>query len=276
MHIESRKLKNTTKVFATGLAAFALIGSMSACATSATTETATPSATAAAPAAWSYSGANGPDAWGTLDPAYATCADGTAQSPIDITTTTPADLPNITFNYVAGEAGIFNNGHTVEAEPLMEGEDAITLDGVDYAFKQFHFHAPSEHAVNGTHYPLEVHFVHKTEDGKIAVVGVFVQEGAANPAWDPFIADIATATEDPEANKVQIDWAALLPTDQTTVRYDGSLTTPGCAEGVKWNVMTTPITMSADQIAAFAAAYDNNARPVQPVNGRVVTLDSTP
>lgn len=235
-----------------------------------------PTETAAAtPAAWSYEGANGPDAWGTLDPSYVTCVDGTAQSPIDIVPSAEADLENITFNYVAGEAGVFNNGHTVEAEPMNEGEDTIVLDGATYPFLQFHFHAPSEHAVNGEHYPLEVHFVHKTEAGDIAVVGVLIEEGKANKAWQPFVDLIASATDNPEDSLTELDWAAMLPAVQTTYRYDGSLTTPGCSEGVKWNVMTTPISMSAEQIAAFVGAYANNARPVQPLNDREVVLDSS-
>ncbi len=189
---------------------------------------------------------------------------------------TTADLTNIVFNYKADEAGIFNNGHTVEAEPLTEGENSIVLDGLTYPFLQLHMHAPSEHEINGQRFPLEIHFVHKTEDGKIAVVGVLVKEGAANAAWAPFVAKIAAADAVPEDTKTELDWSTLLPTDQSTIRYDGSLTTPGCSEGVKWNVMATPITMSADQIATFTAAYSNDSRPVQPLNGRTVTLDSTP
>ena len=265
-------MNNITKSFALASAILTASISLAGC----TTPAPTPSETAAAtPAAWSYSGANGPDTWGTLDPTYTTCVDGTAQSPIDITKTTGADLENITFNYVAGEAGVFNNGHTVEAEPMAAGEDTIVLDGATYPFLQFHFHAPSEHAVNGEHYPLEVHFVHKTDAGDIAVVGVFIKEGKANKAWQPFVDLISKATDNPEDSLTTLDWAAMLPSNQTTYRYDGSLTTPGCAEGVKWNVMTTPIEMSADQIAAFVGAYANNARPVQPLNDREVLVDTT-
>jgi len=263
-----------------GLTSVALVGLLTACAAT-PAATSTPEATetasaAAAPAAWSYDGANGPDNWATLDPAYATCADGSAQSPIDITGPAATDLKNIAFSYTAGEAGIFNNGHTVEAEPLTEGENSIELDGVSYPFLQFHFHAPSEHEVNGERFPLEVHFVHKTEDGKIAVVGILVKEGEANAAWQTFVEKIAAATEDPEATVTELDWSTLLPAVQTTYRYDGSLTTPGCSEGVKWNVMTESITMSAEQIAAFVGAYPNNSRPVQPLDGRAIAQDSTP
>jgi carbonic anhydrase len=125
------------------------------------------------------------------------------------------------------------------------------------------------------HYPVEVHFVHKTAEGKIAVVGVFLKAGAANANWAPFVEKMNTATADPEATKVEINWIKLLPANKQTVRYNGSLTTPGCAEGVKWNVFTHPVVVSQAQINAFLEAYSGNNRPVQPLRGRVVTLDST-
>ena len=121
----------------------------------------------------------------------------------------------------AGEAEVFNNGHTVEAEPGAEAEaSSMTVNGVTYPFAQFHFHAPSEHVVNGKRYPLEVHFVHKTADGKLAVVGVFVRAGKHNDAWDPFISNMLKATANAEDTKVMdFDWAKLLPTNKTTIRY---------------------------------------------------------
>ena len=269
--------KSLTIVGALSVSLLGLAGCAATGTTDGTTGSTTPAAgsTAAALPAWAYSGANGPDKWGTLDPSYVTCVDGTAQSPIDISDPQTSDLENIVFNYTAGEAGVFNNGHTVEAEPMKEGVDSIVLDGETYPFLQFHFHAPSEHTVNGYPYPLEVHFVHKTEAGDIAVVGVFVQQGNENKAWAPFIKLISKATANPEDNLTELDWAAMLPGKQTTYRYDGSLTTPGCTEGVKWNVMTTPISMSPEQIDAFIGAYSNNARPVQPLNSRTVVKDST-
>ncbi|MFM6977980.1 MAG: carbonic anhydrase [Micrococcales bacterium] len=228
-------------------------------------------------ASWSYTGPTGPSHWATVDKTnYAVCADGTAQSPINITKTKSVSLTNLLFKYTAGEAGVFNNGHTVEAEPLGTEANTMTLGGVVYPFAQFHFHAPSEHEVNGMHYPVEVHFVHKTADGKIAVVGVFLKAGTvANKEWAPFVDKMNTATADPEATKVEIDWLKLLPSNKQTVRYNGSLTTPGCAEGVKWNVFTTPVVVSQAQINAFLEAYSGNNRPVQPLNGRVITLDSS-
>lgn len=226
--------------------------------------------------AWTYTGLTGPSHWKTIDPAnYATCADGTAQSPIDIVNPVRTDLANLKFSYLKSEAGIFNNGHTVEAEPLGTEKSTVTVDGLAYNFAQFHFHAPSEHEMNGLHYPVEIHFVNKSDSGKLAVVGVFVKAGAENAEWKSFTDKLNVATADPEATKVELDWSKLLPKKSTTVRYDGSLTTPGCTEGVKWNVFTTPITMSQAQINQFLEAYSGNNRPVQPLNNRVVRIDST-
>jgi carbonic anhydrase len=237
--------------------------------------TGTTAATAAA--SWTYTGASGANHWGTLDAAYATCADGTAQSPINIVKTKSKNLKNIAFHYVTGEAGVFNNGHTVEAEPLTApaNTSTIALDGLTYSFLQFHFHAPSEHEINGLHYPVEVHFVNKATDGKLAVVGVFIKRGKENAAWKPFTDAMLAADATAENTKVELDWSKLLPANKTTMRYNGSLTTPGCAEGVKWNVMTTPIEMSDAQINTFLEAYSGNNRPVQPLHGRTVVLDST-
>ena len=228
---------------------------------------------------WSYTGTNGPSHWASIDPINnAKCADvdKSAQSPINITKTVKRALPNLEFDYTAGEAGIFNNGHTVEAEPLGEEESTVTIGGVVYPFAQLHFHAPSEHEINGLHYPVEVHFVHKADSGKLAVVGVFIKAGSrTNAAWQPFIEKINSATSDPEETVIDLDWKALLPANQQTIRYSGSLTTPGCAEGVKWNVFTNPVILSQTQINQFLEAYSGNNRPVQPLHGRKITLDST-
>jgi carbonic anhydrase len=72
---------------------------------------------------------------------------------------------------------------------------------------------------------------------------------------------------------VTVDVNQLLPTRRTTYRYDGSLTTPPCSEGVKWIVMTDPVQLSAQQINAFRTVMKDNNRPVQPLNARKVVTD---
>ena len=67
----------------------------------------------------------------------------------------------------------------------------------------------------------------------------------------------------------------LLPEERRTFRYPGSLTTPPCSEGVKWHLMTSPVTVSEEQVDEFRDLYFFNARYTQPLNGRTILEDST-
>lgn len=240
---------------------------------------------------FSYTGAQGPANWATLSPAYATCASGKSQSPIDITAVHHAELPALEIDYSSHAVRFANNGHAVQADYAAGStlaaayhEDApyhahvsyasgSTLDhlGASFELKQFHFHAPSEHRLNGRAMPVEIHFVHVDASGHLAVIGVFVEEGPAHPTiarlWEKL-----PATEG-EANPLDHAISAndLLPAERDYDFYQGSLTTPPCTEGVRWLVMRHPITMSAAQIGALKSAigFDNN-RPVQALNSRVV------
>ena len=124
---------------------------------------------------------------------------------------------------------------------------------------------PSEHLLDGTPYAAEVHLVHQGEDGELAVLGILVEEGEAQPIIEDVLADDASEP---------IDVAALLPTDLRTYRYDGSLTTPPCSEGVAWSVLQEPTTWSAEQIADFAERHPDSHRPPQPLGDRLLTQDT--
>ena len=225
---------------------------------------------AAGPAHWSYEGEAGPNHWADLDPTYAACADGSIQTPVDIKDTVEADLPDPVISYMVGRAKIENNGHTVQA--TASAGNVLSIDGVEYPFVHIHFHAQSEHTINGKHFDAEVHFVHKREDGKIAVIAVMLEKGAStNKAWTPYI-DGLTVLEG-SSTEVNIDWNAMLPMKKDTFRYKGSLTTPPCTEGVSWVLMQNPVQLSAAQIEAFQKAYDHNYRPVQAIGSRVIQAD---
>lgn len=220
---------------------------------------------------WSYDGEAGPEHWGELSEEWALCAAGAEQSPIDVdgaTTAGSATAPpagKVGFNYQPSAYEVVDNGHTLQVNLTAGG--TLTLDGTPYQLVQFHAHAPSEHTVDSVQYPLEYHLVHKSADGALAVVGVFVQEGAAHQVWDSVLAQMPPS-EDKLAGSGTIDATALLPADRTLVRYRGSLTTPPCSESVRWNVMLTPVTLSHAQLALFTARFPNNHRPTQPRNVR--------
>ncbi len=219
---------------------------------------------------WGYTGADGPDNWGDLSPDFAECSMGQRQSPIDIENPTPVAraLPKVA--YLTQNAQIVNNGHSVEA--TAGPGSMMTIDGTKYGLVRMHFHAPGENVLDGVQYPVELHFVHESRDGEAAVLAVMLEEGAANPAFDALL-DHMDQPQDAVAI-VQIPWQGLVPQNLRTVRFDGSLTTPECSEGIAWNVAVTPVQVSAEQIATFRSAYDDNARPVQPLNDREVTIDA--
>ena len=226
------------------------------------------------PPHWTYEGEEGPQHWGELDPTYAVCGTGVHQSPIDISAPSENDLTNIVFNYQPSEVKILNNGHTVQVN--YDSGSFIELDAVRYDLLQFHYHAPSEHVIDGKSFPAEVHLVHKNADGQLAVVGILLEEGNENLAFDPFIKNMPVEKSEAKDIGVTLNANELLPDIQTTFRYSGSLTTPPCSEGVNWLVMTNPVELSSAQLSKLDELFEDNNRPLQEVNDRSIVEDSTP
>lgn len=215
---------------------------------------------------WSYEGHGGPQEWGTLEMAYQVCAVGTQQSPINLEGATPAAAPVPVLAWKAETFKVVNNGHTIQADVVAEAGVA-TLGGKGHALRQFHFHAPSEHAVNGERTAMEAHFVHAAPDGGLLVAGVFMKPGKAHGGFST-IMSAAPRKAGSAVLAAPLDPAAFLPADRATYRYQGSLTTPPCSEVVDWNVFAAPIEVAEADIAAFRVLFPMNARPLQAVNRR--------
>jgi len=218
---------------------------------------------------WTYDGEHGPEYWSRLSPEYATCGDGKRQSPIDIRGAEKADLPPIAFAYTPSRLKIVDNGHTIQVN--YAPGSSITVGNKKYELVQFHFHKPSEESVNGRHSAMVAHLVHKDADGKLAVVAVLLEEGASNPLIETLWKHLPAEKENEVAVEgVEIDASTLLPRGRGYYTFDGSLTTPPCSEGVTWFVLETPTQVSQAEVSEFGTRYAHNARPTQPVNGRVV------
>ena len=129
---------------------------------------------------------------------------------------------------------------------------------------------PSEETFKGKAYPMVVHLVHKSDDGKLAVVAVMLKQGKPNAALKPVFDAMPKSEGGKHALAASFDPAALLPAKRGYYKFMGSLTTPPCSEGVRWQVLKEPIEVSKAQIAAFQSLYKHNARPVQPLNGRKI------
>jgi carbonic anhydrase len=227
-------------------------------------------ADADAHAHWSYGGKNDPAHWAGLDRANAACKLSKQQSPINIEErfAKKGPLAALEFQYAAGPAEVVNNGHTVQVNlvpgnGLKVGDDRAEL-------LQFHFHTPSEEQINHRRYPMVAHFVHKSADGKLSVVAVLFKEGRANAALAP-VFDALPAEGKPLA-LASINPADVLPAAHAYYKFTGSLTTPPCSDGVRWQVLKNPVELSKQQISAFQKLYKMNARPIQPLNHRVVEV----
>lgn len=217
---------------------------------------------------WGYEGKNGPEHWGEE---FALCASGVNQSPIDIFSTNAiqADLPPLVIDYHKSTASEINNGHTIQAN--ISGNNTFTNDAGTFNLLQFHFHAPSENTINGKHFPLEAHFVHADKDNRLAVIGVMFEQGKENTELKK-IWDNMPESEQSKAHLIEaLSTAKLLPKEKSYYRFNGSLTTPPCTEGVRWFVLKNTIEASQAQIDKFhnVMGTDTN-RPIQPINARIV------
>lgn len=220
---------------------------------------------------WDYEGEGRPENWSKLDPKNTTCAIGQRQSPIDIRDGIKVDLESIKFNYRPSTFRIVNNGHTVQVEV---GDSSINLTGKTYELVQFHFHRPSEEKINGQRFDMVVHLVHKSDQGELAVVAVLLERGSENPFIQTLWNNLPLEKNAPlQPPSVIIDPSTLLPATRSYYTYMGSLTTPPCSEGVLWMVMKQPVQVSQEQINIFSRLYKNNARPIQPIAGRLIKED---
>jgi len=219
---------------------------------------------------WVYKGSHGdPAHWGALDPAFEACAKGQTQSPIDISKTVKTDLPALTFAYASSMPTLVNNGHTIQVN--LPSGSSLKIGDQSYELLQFHFHTPSEETVAGKHAAMVAHFVHRNRAGELGVIGVLMEQGKKqNAAFAGIFEHLPRPGEKIMVDELTLDLAALLPTDKHYYAYEGSLTTPPCSQGVHWMVLKTPVMMGAEQIKAFRRLFSANARPIQPLNGRIV------
>ncbi len=212
-------------------------------------------------AAWSYEGETGPEHWDEVDEEYALCEQGHNQSPVNLANATRSPFPGIVTDYQPEKLEVEDDGHAIEAW-VDQPDSSITIDGTRYELERFHFHLPSEELIQGRRFPASVHMVHVSDKDRIAVVAIMVKPGKPNPALSFGIPD--SPGEKIETD-IEIDPDRLFPKDKTAYRYEGSLTTPPCTEGVTWTVFKQPITMSADKLNAIRSVHHGNARPVQPI-----------
>jgi carbonic anhydrase len=213
---------------------------------------------------WGYEGDNGPEHWGDNFPV---CGTGKKQSPLNIIGPFEKSKDTLSVDYKEGPLKMFNNGHTIQVN--VEPGSTLTINKESYDLLQFHFHRPSEEQVDGKNSAMVAHFVHKSKDGKLAVIGVLLNEGKDNAAIKTLWANLPPKEgEEFVPEKVSFNPGNMLPKELGFYNYEGSLTTPPCTEGVQFYILKKPMDISKDQVGKFP--FKLNARPVQSLNGRKI------
>lgn len=239
------------------LAAF-LIGSATIC-------------TAQSGAHWSYEGKTGPLVWSKLDRTYEACSKGHEQSPLDVRgARLNSSLKPLEFHYIAGPITLMNTGNGIVAR--VDPGSTLVANGVRYNLVELDFHHPSEHAVKGKLSDMEVDLVHRSDDGKMAIVAVRLNQDRGFPnallasIFDHLPATPGTSTKIAD----MVNAGGLLPVDRGYWTYVGSELTPPCSEGVRWYVFEEDLSMSRTQLDAFTRLFKMNTRPLQDPHGRKI------
>ncbi|KAI9151113.1 hypothetical protein H9P43_009728 [Blastocladiella emersonii ATCC 22665] len=214
---------------------------------------------------WGYEALDGPSKWGTLSADFKMCDAGRSQSPVNFkgNDVRKDGFPDFKLASIS-KFNISNLGHTLQFTPVDAAakDRGLTVNGTKFTLQQFHIHTPSEHRIDGRFFDGEFHLVHASPEGKIAVLGVFIDQTATdNPKWTEALAKI------PEGDKTAtLD--ALLDTQDIVAltkgghfSYSGSLTTPPCTEGVTWFVASQPLTMSVSQLEKITNVIGYSSRP---------------
>ena len=222
---------------------------------------------------WGYEGQNAPRYWADLSPDYAACKMERYQSPINIVESQAKKADHsLKITQTPQASDIVHNGHTLQIN-FQQSQEArtLSLDGKEYQALQLHFHTPSENQLNGKTYPAEAHIVHKNAEGNLLVIALLIKEGQANKALQTILQNAPQTINQPMQFR-DLTLENLLPSQMSFYEFMGSLTTPPCSGGVTWIVMQHPIQISKPQLKALKKIVKRNARDIQPLHGRTITL----
>lgn len=203
----------------------------------------------------------------------ALCANGKNQSPVDIDTkkTSANKTIGIKFNYgLTLPETISNTGRLIQVN--TRGWAKINVEDVEFELKRLDFHIPSEHTIDGKHYPMEIQFVHKSKDNQLAIVSRMAVPGRPDHTLRKLLENLpmqAGQTEKLPPNALKN--IEMKKKYGNYYRYNGSTTTAPCEEGVRWYLLKTPMSFSKEQYEKLKSAVkaDNN-RPTQNLNARII------
>ena len=229
---------------------------------------------------WSYTGESSPEHWAELED-QSVC-NGQHQSPVNIIDidirqgNLVKDSLDLSYQDITTIKSITNNGHSIQYN-FDADSNHVSLHGNLFKLKQFHFHSPSEHTINGRHYPLEIHLVHHSETtNSYIVMAMLVEQGEPAPAFDFLEKHLPINVDQTKEINSNYYFGStfheMYGKDTLNIySYEGSLTTPPCTETVLWVIVKDPTFASESQIEILQKLMPkNNYRNVQPLNGRLI------
>lgn len=223
---------------------------------------------------WDYQGKRGPEMWGRLCPEFQIADTGKRQSPIDIKQHELQKIKNepLEFHYLEDHYTIKRVENSVHAFPSNE-KQGLTYKGTFYKLVAFHAHVPAEHLLDGKKDPIEWHFVHENAKQEKLVIGVRMK---LDNRENKHLQDLAQAFRAvfPDFKEIRKIWLSIndfLPEKRVYYQYTGSLTTPPTYENVSWFVLKHAVTITSEEFAQFEEVIGGTARPVQPLNGRIIS-----
>ncbi|PXF42239.1 Bifunctional monodehydroascorbate reductase and carbonic anhydrase nectarin-3 [Gracilariopsis chorda] len=237
-------------------------------------------------------GTNGPVHWGSISTDYRKCSSGHHQSPINVALSKARAYPMS--NKRAPRVRLlpakfsFENGTENFALHCDDSTSCgyTTFAGTRYQFVNLHFHSPSEHTINGKHFPLEAHMVHESADGAKLVVSTLFRDPAQSDDLDGILLTrgarrTPSSTQfhsilnhiDSRDTQFSVHTPAFMGSAGYCT-YTGSLTTPPCTEDVTWLIalQEQPIHISDVEVYqkySVSTQFHNN-RPVHPLNSREI------
>lgn len=198
---------------------------------------------------------------------------GKRQSPINIETKKAQEQKHsLNVHFESTHEHIKHETHSVKL--VYDPGSFVYFDSTRYDLRQFHYHTPSEHYLDGVQYPVEMHMVHEHLDEKgyssYLVIAVLYTFGKEDVFLNRFIDEVPTACieVDFEDKSVNISEEFVMGDLEDYFHYEGSLTTPPYTETVDWLVLSKTHTMSADQIVHLSELEGRNNRELQSIEGR--------
>ncbi|HEY6337075.1 MAG TPA: carbonic anhydrase family protein [Candidatus Sulfotelmatobacter sp.] len=208
----------------------------------------------------------GPDSWGGV------CKTGHTQSPVDITKTEKLpSLAPLEFHYQAADLDMVNDCNHYLIKVRFPENQWFKVSRKPYRLSEIDFHEPGENAVKGKRSPMSLQLVHVSPEATFLIIEVPVVAGKENPVIKSLWEHIPELGKENVTPGVKMNPMDLLPADHGYYSYRGSLTKPGCNEGVLWFVLKDPIEMSQEQIDEYKKHYHNTARPLQSLGERPVS-----